>query len=212
MSDTLRVMICDDHEMVREGLRTLLAEEDRLEIVGEAANGVQAIEMAKSLRPDVLLMDAKMPEMDGVAATKVIRQQCPGTHVLILTTFLDERQVRDAVHAGAVGYLLKEIKKADLLKAIEDAAIGRPTLHPEAQRMLMQQVTNPEPDPDAILTARETDVLRLIVKGKSNKEIGAELKLTEGTVKGYVSSVLVKLGVEDRTQAALFAVRHGLDK
>lgn len=212
MSDRLRVMICDDHEMVREGLRTLLSDVENLEIVGEAANGKQAVTMAKELRPDVLLMDAKMPEMDGVAATKVIRQECPGTHILILTTFLDEKQVREAVHAGAAGYILKEIQKSDLIKAIEDAALGRPTLHPDAQRMLMQEVTNPRRPVDAGLTAREVDVLKLIVKGRSNKEIGTDLNLTEGTVKGYVSSLLVKLGVEDRTQAALYAVRNGLDK
>lgn len=212
MSDRLRVMICDDHEMVREGLRTLLSEEDTLEIVGEASNGKEALTMAKELRPDVLLMDAKMPEMDGVSATKVIRQQCPGTHVVMLTTFLEAKQVREAIQAGAEGYILKDIQKAELVKAIHDASIGRPTLHPEAQRMLMDQVTNPEPDADTLLTPRETDVIRLIAKGKSNKEIGTELNLTEGTVKGYVSSLLVKLGVEDRTQAALFAVRNGLDK
>jgi DNA-binding NarL/FixJ family response regulator len=206
-------MICDDHEMVREGLRTLLGEEDDLEVVGEASNGLDALGMARQLRPDVLLMDAKMPEMDGVSATKIIREQCPGTYVLILTTFLDEKQVRDAVHAGATGYLLKEIQKSELVKAIRDAAIGRPTLHPEAQRMLMLQVTNPsEPTAQDSLTPRELDVLRLIAKGRSNKEIGNELSLTEGTVKGYVSSLLVKIGVADRTQAALFAVRQGLDK
>ena len=120
--------------------------------------------------------------------------------------------MREAIQAGAEAYILKDIQKADLVKAIHDASIGRPTLPPEAQRMLMDQVTNPEPDADTLLTPRETDVIRLIAKGKSNKEIGTELNLTEGTVKGYVSSLLVKLGVEDRTQAALFAVRNGLDK
>jgi DNA-binding NarL/FixJ family response regulator len=213
MSETLRVMICDDHELVREGLRTLLSDEPGFDIVGEAANGRAALAMARELRPQVVLMDVRMPELDGIEATRIIRETCPGTHVLILTTYLDDKQVRQAVQAGAAGYLLKEIRRDDLVKAIRDAAEGRPTLHPDAQRMLMMQVTNPaEFTAEDNLTPRERDVLRLIAKGRSNKEIGAELNLTEGTVKGYVSSLLVKLGVEDRTQAALLAVRQGLDE
>lgn len=206
-------MICDDHEMVREGLRTLLVEESDLEVVGEATNGLEALAMVQELQPDVLLMDAKMPEMDGIQATKAIRERAPKVHIVILTTFLEGKQVREAIQAGAEGYLLKDIQKADLVRAIRNAAEGKPTLHPEAQRLLMAEVTNPSPPGfEDTLTPREHDVLRLIARGKSNKEIGADLSLTEGTVKGYVSSILVKLGVEDRTQAALLAVREGLDK
>lgn len=213
MSQPLRVMICDDHEMVREGLRTLLVEESDLEVVGEATNGLEALAMVQELQPDVLLMDAKMPEMDGIQATKAIRERAPKVHIVILTTFLEGKQVREAIQAGAEGYLLKDIQKADLVRAIRNAAEGKPTLHPEAQRLLMAEVTNPSPPGfEDTLTPREHDVLRLIARGKSNKEIGADLSLTEGTVKGYVSSILVKLGVEDRTQAALLAVREGLDK
>lgn len=204
----IRLLLCDDHEMVREGLRALLSEEGEIDIVSEAADGQIAVRLAQELRPDVVLMDLRMPELDGIAATRAIRTTCPGTHVVVLTTFLDERQVRDAIHAGACGYLLKDVLKDELIEAIRAASEGRPSLHPEAQAMLMRQ--RGEDDLFALLTPRETDVLRLVAAGRSNKEIGQELRLTEGTVKGYVSSVFVKLRVDDRTQAALLAVKHGL--
>ena len=211
MTEPIRVLIVDDHAIVREGLRTLLSEEPGIEVVGEAANGVEALVSATRLQPDVILMDLVMPEMDGLEATKLIREGGSASRILVLTSFADDQRVRAAIRAGAIGYLLKDVLKDDLLHAIRTAAQGRPALHPEAQRQLMQQVAAPAP-PSLLedLTARERDVLRLIARGQSNKEIAATLHLTEGTVKGYVSAILAKLGVDDRTQAALYAVKHGL--
>jgi DNA-binding NarL/FixJ family response regulator len=208
----LRILIADDHEIVREGLRMLLSEERELELIGEAVNGAEALARAADLRPDVILMDLMMPDMDGIEATRRLRQVCPATQVLILTSFADEQKVREAIQAGAIGYLLKDVLRTDLLRALRAAAAGRPTLHPEAQRHLMQQIVAPVPRSLlADLTARECGVLRLLARGKSNKEIGVALHLTEGTVKGYVSAILTKLEVSDRTQAALYAVKHGLE-
>lgn len=212
MNMSIKVMIVDDHAIVREGLTMLLSEEDDIEVVGEARNGAEAITRAGSLQPDVILMDLVMPEMDGITATTQIRQKYPDCQVLVLTSFAEDQRVPDAIQAGAVGYLLKDVLKADLLRAIHAAAKGEPTLHPEAQRQLMKQVVTPAtPDLLETLTDREMDVLRLIAQGKSNKEIAASLHLTEGTVKGYVSTVLGKLQVADRTQAALYAVKHGIE-
>ncbi len=207
----IRVLIVDDHEIVREGLETLLAEEDTIKVVGQAVNGAEAVDLAANLRPDVILMDLVMPELDGIEATRRIRRTGGASQILVLTSFADDQKVREAIEAGAIGYLLKDILKADLLRAIQTAAQGKPTLHPEAQSYLMRQVTVPSPSlPKPNLTERELDVLRLIAQGQSNKEIAATLHLTEGTIKGYVSAILAKLGVADRTQAALYAVKHGL--
>jgi DNA-binding NarL/FixJ family response regulator len=190
----------------------LLGEESEIEVVGEAQDGFEALEIIDGLNPDVILMDLAMPGMDGIEATKQIRQKYPEVQVLVLTSFSDHQRVPDAIQAGAIGYLLKDILKVDLLKAIQSAAAGKPTLHPEAQRKLMQQVVAPAaPNLLEGLTNREMDVLQLIVQGYSNKEIGAQLQLTEGTIKGYVSTILGKLNVADRTQAALYAVRHGIE-
>lgn len=212
MSNPIRVMIVDDHAIVREGLTMLLTEEAIIDVVGEASNGSEAIEKAGELQPDVILMDLVMPEMDGIAATAQIRARHPNCQVLVLTSFSEDRRVPDAIQAGAVGYMLKDVLKPDLLRAIQAAAKGEPTLHPEAQRQLMRQVTMP-PEKNLLqtLTDREMDVLRLIAAGNSNKEIAASLHLTEGTVKGYVSTILSKLEVADRTQAALYAVKHGVE-
>jgi DNA-binding NarL/FixJ family response regulator len=207
----IRVLIVDDHAIVREGLRTLLSEEDELDVVGEATNGADAVGIIASHRPDVVLMDLMMPIMDGVEATRRVRQQTPTSHVIVLTSFRDDQLVQDAIRAGATGYLLKDVLKADLLSAIRRAARGEPVLHPEAQAALMRQASAP-PSPLQGLTEREVDVLRLIAQGQSNREIADTLYLTEGTVKGYVSTILSKLNVQDRTQAALLAVKHGLGK
>lgn len=212
MSSRIRVLIVDDHAIVREGLMTLLAEEDDIEIVGEARNGREAVQMAATHRPDVILMDLVMPEMDGIAATKAIREKGLPGRVLVLTSFSEDQRVPDAIQAGAIGYMLKDVLKGDLLRAIQSAARGEPALHPEAQRQLMRQMVAPsEPDLLSTLTAREMGVLRLIVNGQSNKEIAATLHLTEGTVKGYVSAILSKLNVADRTQAAMYAVKRGVE-
>lgn len=212
MSTPVKVMIVDDHAIVREGLTMLLSEEDDIEVVGEARDGVNALTLVGHLQPDVVLMDLVMPEMDGIATTAQISEKYPDCRVLVLTSFAEDQRVPDAMQAGAVGYLLKDVLKADLLRAIHAAARGEPTLHPEAQRQLIQQVVAPTP-PNLLetLTNREMDVLRLISKGNSNKEIAAVLHLTEGTVKGYVSTILGKLQVSDRTQAALYAVKHGVE-
>jgi DNA-binding NarL/FixJ family response regulator len=207
----IRVLIVDDHAIVREGLQTLLAEESTVAVVGQASNGREAVAQARALQPDVVLMDLVMPELDGIEATRAIVQELPGCRVLALTSFAEDQRVQDAVQAGATGYLLKDILKPDLLQAIRAAVQGRPTLHPEAQYALMRQAAARTLAPaHAELTGREREVLALLASGCSNKEIAASLHLTEGTVKGYVSQILDKLGVADRTQAALYAVRHGL--
>lgn len=208
----LRILIADDHEIVREGLRTLLSEEAQIDVVGEAANGREAVAFACRLRPDVILMDLVMPEMSGIEAIKSLREQGVESRIVILTSFVDNTHVREALQAGAIGYLMKDILKEDLLRAIRDAALGEPTLHAEAQKHLIRQVTTPAP-PSRIedLSDREREVLTLITRGNSNKEIAAALRITEGTVKGYVSSILSKLEVADRTQAALYAVKNGVE-
>lgn len=210
---TVRVLIVDDHEIVREGLRTVLRQEKDVEVVGEAGDGERAFAMARSLSPDVVLMDLVMPGMDGLEALKRIRQACPHTQVVVLTNLASDQTVRDAIAGGAVGYLLKDVMKSELMQAIRNAQLGRPSLHPEAQRHLMRRVSTPgERSLADDLTPRERTVLERIAHGRSNKQIASELQLTEGTVKGYVSAVLDKLGVDDRTQAALYAVKHGLVK
>ena len=210
---TVRVLIVDDHEIVREGLRTVLSQEREVEVVGEAADGERAVSLARLLGPDVVLMDLVMPGMGGLEALARIREACPQSQVVVLTNFASDQTVRDAIAGGAVGYLLKDVHKTELLQAIRNAQEGRPSLHPEAQRHLMRRVAAaPERHPADELTPREKSVLELIARGRSNKQIASELQLTEGTVKGYVSAVLEKLGVDDRTQAALYAVKHGLVK
>jgi DNA-binding NarL/FixJ family response regulator len=212
MTETIRVMIVDDHAIVREGLQTLLSEESNIDVVGQAVNGLEALEVVKQVRPDVILMDLVMPEMDGIEATRRIMDVHPAARILVLTSFAEDNRVWDAFHAGATGYLLKDVLKPELLRAIQAATAGQSTLHPEAQQALIRQTqTSPTASlPHHNLTPREEDVLRLIARGQSNKEIAAALHLTEGTVKGYVSAVLAKLEVADRTQAALYAVKHNL--
>lgn len=211
MTAPIRVLIVDDHEIVREGLETLLGEEDSVEVVGQAVHGEQAVTLAAQLKPDVILMDLMMPHMDGLEAIRHIRRAEVPCQIIVLTSYADDQQVRQAIEAGAIGYLMKDVLKTDLLQAIRTAAEGKPTLHPQAQHYLMQQVIAPTPSPKFdSLTKREQEVLRLVAQGQSNKEIAATLHLTEGTVKGYVSAILAKLDVADRTQAALYAVKHGL--
>lgn len=206
----IRVLIVDDHEIVREGLQILLAEEAEFEVVGTAGDGATALALAQQLNPDVILMDLVMPDLDGIEVTRRILGSDPSARVLILTTFAEDQRVRDAIRAGVTGYLLKDVLKADLLRALRDTAAGRASLHPEAQQHLMRQVVESETPPlHASLTKREADILRLIADGRSNKEIALTLSLTEGTVKGYVSTIFDKLRVADRTQAALYAVKHG---
>ena len=207
----IRVLIVDDHEIVREGLQTLLTEESDIEVIGGARDGAEGVRAAAALRPQVVLMDLAMPGMDGIEAIRQVRAACAECRVLVLTSFVDDRRVLEAIQAGATGYLMKDVLKPDLLDAIRAAAQGRPTLHPLAQQALMRQTIAADAQPHASLTEREHEVLRLIAAGNSNKQIAAILYLSEGTVKGYVSAILAKLGVTDRTQAALYAVKHGLN-
>jgi len=204
----IRILIADDHSVVRQGLRMFLALDGELEVVGEAANGEEAVQRARALRPDVVLMDLLMPVMDGIAATAAIRGELPDTEVVALTSVLEDASVVGAVRAGAIGYLLKDTQGDELCRAIKAAAAGQVQLAPQAAARLMREVRAPE-SPEA-LTERETAVLRLLARGKANKEIAATLGIGEQTVKTHVSSILAKLGVRSRTQAALHAARIGL--
>jgi DNA-binding NarL/FixJ family response regulator len=212
-SPPLRVMLVDDHAIVREGLRALLEEQTSFAIVGEVSNGDEATAMAERLKPDLVLMDLKMPGLPAPDAIRVIRAHNPAVQVLVLTSYVDDRQVQAVISAGALGYVLKDVAKAELLQAMTTVARGEPWLHAEAQRLIVNRLRRPaQVDPLQLLTERERSVLKLLAEGKSNRDIGRTLHLTEGTVKGYVSNILAKLKLEDRTQAALLAVRHGLDR
>lgn len=211
MTSPIRLVIVDDHAIVREGMRMLLENVSSVEVVGEADDGEAALDVVAALKPHVVLMDMTMPNLDGLEATRRLKAQQPDTNVLVLTgSFGDDLNVKEAIQAGAVGYLLKDVFKADLVHAIERAAEGKATLHPEAQEELMRQSVTPAAPPHESLTGRELDVLKLLGRGLSNKKIAAQLELSEGTVKGYVSTVLSKLNVKDRTQAALYAYQQRL--
>ena len=204
----IRILIVDDHAVVRQGLRMFLGLDPELEIVGEAADGVQAVEQAKELTPDVVLMDLLMPNMDGIQATAIIRRELPDVEVIALTSVLEDGSVVGAVRAGAIGYLLKDAEPNELCRAIRAAAAGQVQLSPKAAERLMREVRAPE-SPEA-LTEREIEVLRLLAQGQSNKEIARSLTIGEKTVKTHVSNILAKLNVPSRTHAALYAVRIGL--
>ncbi len=205
---TIRILIADDHSVVRQGLRMFLALDPDLEVVGEAADGAEALRLARRLQPDVVLMDLLMPVMDGIAATAAIRRETHEIEVLALTSVLEDAAVTGAVRAGAIGYLLKDTQADELCRAIKAAAAGQVQLSPQAAARLMREVRAPE-SPES-LTEREIEVLRLLARGKANKEIGAALYIGEKTVKTHVSNILSKLGVQSRTQAALYAVQLGL--
>ena len=205
----IQVLIADDHSVVRQGLRLFLSSDPELEIVGEARDGAEAVRLARQLRPDVVLMDLLMPVMDGIAATAAIRREAPDTEVVAVTSVLEDAAVVDAVRAGAIGYLLKDTDAHELRRAIKAAAAGQVHLSPQAAARLLREVRTPEKSAEP-LTERETDVLRLLTQGKTNKEIARELNIAEQTVKTHVSDVLNKLEVPSRTQAALYAIRAGL--
>lgn len=205
---TIKVLLADDHSVVRQGLRMFLTLDEELEIVGEATNGAEAVRLARQFEPDVVLMDLLMPEMDGITATTTIRRELPNTEVIALTSVLEDEKVFGAIRAGAIGYLLKDTEAEDLRRAIKAAAAGQVQLAPQAAARLMREVRPPE-SPDE-LTPRETEVLQLLAQGLANKEIAREMGIGEKTVKTHVSNILSKLGVLSRTQAALHAVRIGL--
>jgi DNA-binding NarL/FixJ family response regulator len=204
----IRVLITDDHGVVRQGLRMFLSLDPDIQIVGEASDGREALDMVRTLRPDVVLMDLLMPVMDGVSATEIIRKELPDVEVVALTSVLEDTSVTEAVRAGAIGYLLKDTDVEELHRAVRGAAEGRVHLAPEVAARLMRKVRAPE-SPEA-LTERETEVLKLLARGKANKQIAGTLFVSEKTIKAHVSSILKKLGVQSRTQAALYAVRTGL--
>ncbi|MEP0807456.1 MAG: response regulator transcription factor [Chloroflexota bacterium] len=204
----MRILLVDDHAVVRQGLKMFLGLDSDLEVVGEAENGEEAIRLTRELNPDVVLMDLLMPVMDGVTAIAHIRRDFPDTEVIALTSVLEDEAVMKAMRAGAMGYLLKDTQAEELRRAIKAAAAGQVQLSPQAAARLMREVRAPE-SPEK-LTERETDVLRLLALGRANKEIALELNIGEKTVKTHVSAILRKLGVPSRTQAALYAARIGL--
>ena len=205
----IRVLLVDDHTMVRRGLATFLKAYDDLELAGEAASGQAAIRLCAQVLPDVVLMDLAMPEMDGATATRAIRQQFPQVQVMALTSFKEEALVQSALQAGAIGYLLKDVSAEELAQAIREANVGRGTLSPEAAQALIHATTQP-PAPGHDLTARERAVLALMVEGINNTEIAAKLTVSPSTIKSHVSHILSKLGVASRTEAVALAVRQRL--
>ena len=212
MVKPIRILITDDHAIVREGQRALIETEPGMDVVGEAADGIEAVQKARTLQPDVVLLDLQMPRMGGVEAIQEIKAYNAKAHILVLTSFAEDEKVYAAIKAGALGYLLKDSEPADLLQAIEQVHRGEPSLHPVIASKVLQEMQRPlrhpaTPDP---LTDRELQVLRLVAQGLGNKEIAERLVVTEATVRSHVSSILRKLGVESRTQAALFALRAGL--
>jgi DNA-binding NarL/FixJ family response regulator len=209
----IRIVITDDHQVVRQGLRMFLTLDPEMDVIGEAENGAEALKMVEQLAPDVVLMDMLMPVMGGIEATEKIKQRFPEVEIVAMTSVLEDATVVGAVRAGAIGYLLKNTDADSLCNAIRAAAAGQVQLAPEAAKLLMREVRLPEPKSTMgveSLTGRETDVLRLVALGHANKEIAVELGIGEKTVKTHVSNVLSKLGVQSRTQAALYAARAGI--
>lgn len=210
----MRVLICDDQSITRHGLAMLLGLKSDIVVVGLAESGAEALQMVEELAPELVLMDLKMPGMSGVEATRQIRSRHPATQVLVLTTYDDDQWVFDALRAGACGYLLKDTPPDDLIKAIRGTAEGKTFLDPAIAGKLVAHVTGRPPQPPGFitekLTEREADVLRLVASGLSNADIARQLHLSDGTVRNHVSAIIAKLGVTDRTQAALIAAQHGL--
>jgi NarL family two-component system response regulator LiaR len=208
VADAIRVLVVDDHAVVRQGLRTFLSLQDGIEVVGEAADGREAIAAARRLRPDVVLMDLVMPRVDGLQAMRELRDHVPGARVIVLTSFLEDDRLLPAIRAGAAGYLLKNVEPSELARAVRTADAGEALIDPAVAARLVDALAS-DHRPEQPLTAREQDVLDLLARGYANKRIARELGIAEKTVKTHVSHVLAKLGVSDRTQAALYATRAG---
>jgi DNA-binding NarL/FixJ family response regulator len=210
----MRVIICDDQAIVRDGLELLLNLERDIEVVGLAQDGAEAVELVAQHRPDLILMDLKMPGMNGIEATRQIRTHYPEVKVLVLTTYDDDEWVFDAIRAGAAGYLLKDTPRVEVIKAVRGTIAGQSFVDPQVTGKLLQQVATQQEHPATHitdkLTEREIDVLRLLARGLTNADIAARLYLSEGTVRNHISAILAKLGVSDRTQAAVIAIQHGL--
>ena len=212
MSQAMRVLIVDDHTIVRKGIRALLAEIAGIEVVGEADNGQEAVTQAETLHPDVILMDLAMPKMDGIEATRQIKASQPDSRILVMTSFAADDKVFPAIKAGALGYLLKESAPEDLVQAIHQIHRGESSLHPTIARKVLQEITHPSdrpPTPNP-LTEREAEVLRLVAQGLSNQDIARKLNISDPTVRTHVSNIMSKLHLATRIQAALYALREGL--
>jgi NarL family two-component system response regulator LiaR len=212
MMRSIRILVTDDHVVVRQGIRALLATEPDIEVVGEAENGREAVAETERLQPDVILMDLVMPEMDGIEAIRRITAQQPEARILVLTSFAADDKVFPAIKAGALGYLLKDSGPEELVSAIHQVYRGESSLHPAVARKLLQELSHPpkQPPTPEPLTEREMEVLRLVAQGQSNQEIAEELVISEATARTHVSNILRKLHLASRTQAALYALREGL--
>jgi len=208
-TNPIRVMLVDDHTMVRRGLATFLMAFDDLELAGEAESGQQALELCTETNPDVILMDMMMPDMDGATATRALRQQHPQVQVIALTSFKELDLIQNALDAGAIGYMLKDVSADELAQAIRSVHAGRGALSPEIGQILVQAANHP-PEPGHDLTPRERDVLVLMVEGLNNRQIAGQLNVSPSTVKSHVSNILTKFGVASRTEAVTLALRHGL--
>lgn len=208
----IRILVADDHTVIREGLAAIIATQPDLQLVGEASDGVEAVQKAAALRPDVILMDLMMPRKDGLTAIRDIKRANPEAHILVLTSFADDEKVFPAIKAGALGYLLKDTSRDQLFQAIRDVARGQASLHPQIALKVMHELSQPSDLPLTVdpLTDRELETLRLIARGLTNQEIGEVLCIHERTVTKYVSGILSKLHLANRTQAALYALRQGL--
>jgi NarL family two-component system response regulator LiaR len=215
MRNTMKVVICDDQDIVRDGLELLLKLEPDIEIVGIASDGAEAITMAEQKKPDLVLMDLKMPVMNGVDATREIKAKFPGVKVLVLTTYGTDDWVFDALKAGASGYLLKDAPREGVLSAIRGTIEGKTFIDPAVAGKVLSEITNSRKKPATLITSklteREVEVLCSLARGLSNEDIAKKLFLSEGTVRNHISSIVDKLGVSDRTQAAIIAIQHGLD-
>lgn len=214
MNETIRILIADDHAIVREGLRALLATESNLELVGEASDGAQAVDKARALKPDVILLDMLMPRKEGLEALIEIKQNMPEARVIVLTSFSDDERVFSAIRSGALGYLLKDSSPQDLLQAIHTVANGEGFLSPSIASKVMREINQPPklpPTKDPI-TEREVEILQHVAKGLTNDEIAEKLVVSERTVRTHVSNILAKLQLANRTQAALYALKEGIAK